>query len=197
MNRRILTAAALVTLLLSNCVYWQQYFDIEWDEEVLLHDGRMIVVHVKRTFTRRSRFNRWEGYHRETEISFDAGGKIGRLTKKFENYDVDMIETDRGNWYFSLGGVGAVKVEIVSQLFPTFIIDADGRERAQKTWQEVPYFPKQNLMPVTPSCEGVSQFHQTLLTLSTKQEHWKKNPRAAGDDGTRTNVQGLQPPTER
>lgn len=176
---------------------YPRYFDIAWDEEVQLHDGRVIVVHVTRTFERRGmRLDRWDGIHRDTEISFDAGAKIGRLTKKFERYNVGMIETDRGNWYFSLGGVGDVKTEIVSQFFPIFIINADGQERAQKTWQEVPYFPKQNLMPVTPDSKGVSQFRQRRLTLSEKLAHWNKYPRAAGDDGTRTNVQGLQPPTE-
>ena len=196
MNRRNLIATALTAPLLLGCVYGQ-YFDIEWDEEVLLHDGRMIVVHVKRTFERRSRFDRWNGIHRDTEISFNAGDKIGLFVKKFERYNVGMIETDRGNWYFSLGEIGAVKIHIVSDNIPIFILQSDGQVRAAKNWQEIPYFPKQNLMPVTPDSAGVSQFHQTRLTVVEKLEHWKKYPRSAGDDGTRTNVNGLQPPTER
>jgi hypothetical protein len=196
MNRRTFNATAVAAPLLTGCVYGQ-YFDIEWDEEVLLHDGRMIVVHVKRTFTRRTRFNRWEGFHRDTEISFDAGGRIGRLTKKFERYDVYAIEFDRGNWYFFLGEVGQVNTKIVSQLVPILILQADGQEQSAKTWQEVPYFPKQNLMPVTPDSIGVSQFHQKRLTLSEKLEHWKKYPLGAGEIGAMTNVQGLQPSPER
>jgi hypothetical protein len=54
MNRRSFTAAALSAPLLSGCFY-DRYFDIEWDEEVLLHDGRVIVVHVKNTYERQSK----------------------------------------------------------------------------------------------------------------------------------------------
>ena len=197
MNRRTFVAAAAFPLLAGCSETYPPFFDIEWDEEVLLHDGRVIWVHVKRTFERRSKYDQWDGIHRSTQVSFDAGGTIGRLTKKFENYDVGMIETDRGNWYFALGGVGHVKVRIVDQAIPKLIVDANGQERAAKSWQEVPYFPKQNLMPVTPGSEGVIGFHQKRLSVSKKLEHWKKYPRGAGDDGTTTNVQGLQPPTER
>lgn len=54
MNRRSFTAAALSAPLLSGCFY-DRFFDIEWDEEVLLHDGRVIVVHVKNTYERQSK----------------------------------------------------------------------------------------------------------------------------------------------
>lgn len=164
---------------------------------MLLHDGRVIWVRVKRTFERRSLTDRWEGIHRDTEISFDTGGKIGRWTKKFERYDIIFIEADRGNWYFLLGEIGHVKARIVNEDVPVLILQADGQERSAKSWQEVPYFPLENLMPVTPGSAGVSQFHQKRLTVSEKLAHWKEYSRGAGDSGTRSNVQGLQPPTER
>ena len=197
MNRRTFVAAAALPLLDGCKEAYPRFFDIEWDEEVLLHDGRIIWVHVKRTFERRSQYDRWEGIHRDTEVSFDAGGKIGLLTKKFERYDVILIEADRGNWYFLLGEMGHVTTRIVNQEVPVLILQSDGQEVAAKAWQEVPFFPKTNLMPVTPDTTGVSQFHQKRLTVSVKLEYWKKYPRAAGDDGTRTNVQGLQRQTER
>ena len=77
MNRRTFAAAAALPLLEGCKEAYPRFFDIEWDEEVLLHDGRIIWVHVKRTFERRSQYDRWEGIHRDTEVNFDAGGKIG------------------------------------------------------------------------------------------------------------------------
>ena len=197
MNRRTFAAAAVTAPLFSGCTKYERYFDIEWDEEVLLHDGRIIWVHVKRTFERRSEYDQWNGIHRDTEVSFDAGGKIGRVVKKFARYDIIFLETDRGNWYFLLGEMGHVTTRIVGQDVPILILQSDGLERPAKTWQEVPYFPKQNLMPVTPGSAGVSQFHQKRLTISKKLEHWKKYPLGAGEIDSITNVQGLQPSTER
>jgi len=45
------TAALLPTLALGGCGYRSEYA-LSWDEEVLLHDGTMIVVHVTRYFWR-------------------------------------------------------------------------------------------------------------------------------------------------
>lgn len=200
MNRRIFGARAMVTALplLGGCTKtYPPFFDIEWDEEVQMHDGRVIWVHVKRTFERRSSTDQWEGIHRDTEISFDAGGKIGRWTRKFERYDIIFIEADRGNWYFLLGEVGHVKVRLVNEDVPILVLQADGQTRSAKAWQEVPYFPKENLMPVTPGSAGVSHFDRKRLTVSEKLAHWKKYSRGAGDNGTRSNVHGLQPVPER
>ena len=197
MNRRTFAAAAVTTPLFSGCTRYERYFDIEWDEEVLLHDGRIIWVHVKRTFQRHSEYDQWDGIHRDTEVSFDAGGRIGRWTKKFERYNVGMIEEDRGNWYLLLFEMGHVTTRIVGQDVPVLILQSDGQERPARAWQEVPYFPKTNFMPITPDTKGVSQFHQKRLTVSEKLEYWQKYPRGAGDNGARNNVQGLQPLTER
>jgi hypothetical protein len=51
-KRRTLLSLVFSAPLLSSCFY-DQYFDIEWDEEVQLHGGRVIVVHVKNTYERR------------------------------------------------------------------------------------------------------------------------------------------------
>ena len=63
---------------------YRQYFDIEWDEEVELHNGRIIIAYVKKTFerVRHMRYYRWRGMREATEISFDAGGQIRFYKKK-------------------------------------------------------------------------------------------------------------------
>lgn len=201
MNCRAFLGSLMAAPLLTTACQkdYGQYFDIEWDEEVELHNGRIIVVHVKRTFervTRAMQRSRWKGVLRTTEIEFDAGGQIGRYKRKFENYDVKSIDLNHNKLYISLVGYGAVKNMIVKQTIPVIIVDSNGVERAAESWSEVPHFPKLNMMPITPSSEGVSQFNGTLLTIPVKMAHWKKYPRAAGDDGTAINVGGQQPQPE-
>lgn len=115
MNRRTFAAAAALPLLEGCKEAYPRFFDIEWDEEVLLHDGRIIWVHVKRTFERRSQYDRWEGIHRDTEVSFDAGEKIGVWTKRFERYDTAFLHSKDQNWYFALGvTTGSPPVQLVT-----------------------------------------------------------------------------------
>ena len=75
----LLTALALSLAACSK--QYPQFFDIAWDEEVQLHDGRVIMVHVKRTFERYNRSLQWVGHDRDTEITFDAGLPLGKDRK--------------------------------------------------------------------------------------------------------------------
>lgn len=189
-------AIALIVGYISVFGIYPRYFDIEWDEEVQLHDGRLIVVHVKRTFERRARFERWLAYDRATEISFDAGPPWGKFKRKFQGYDVTMIEQRDGNWFFGLQfTTGHPAPEIAfNPEYPVLIFGRDGVERPALSWADIPDFPRQNIMPVTPSPEGIARFADSLLTWQVKMEHWKKNPRAAGDDGT---IIQRHPPREK
>ena len=196
LNRRAFLGSLMAAPLLTTGCWRGRYFDIEWDEEVELHNGRIIIVHIKRTFERVTasmRRSRWKGVLRATEISFDTGGQIGVYTKKFENYDVSSIDFSRDKIYISLAGYGAVKNRIVKQTIPVLIVSADGSELAANSWKEVPHFPKFNVMPITTNSESISKFNKKLLTIPVKMAHWKKFPRAAGDDGTTINVNGEQP----
>lgn len=187
-NSQILGAVALVLVLAAVYVakfgLYPRYFDIEWDEEVQLHDGRVIIVHVKRTFERPTRFARWDGIYRDTEIAFDAGPPWGTYRRKFQRYEVNMVETHGGNWYLSLGVTsGSPPIREVNPMYPRLILRSDGTEHAANSWDELPDFPRHNIMPLTPSPEGVLPFANSLLTWKVKMEHWKKFPRAAGDNG--------------
>ncbi len=159
-------------------------FSMEWNEEVKLHDGRMIIVRVKRSFERYERFDRWAARSLDTEIEFDHGPPWGRVTRNFQRFDVEMIETRSGNWYFSLSPTtGIPPKKLVTQRFPVLILPRDGEAYAARSWDDVPDFPRHNLMPVTPSPQGISKFEGTLLTWDVKMAHWRSHPRAAGDDG--------------
>jgi hypothetical protein len=184
MNRRTFAAAAALSLLEGCKEAYPRFFDIEWDEEVLLHDGRIIWVHVKRTFERRSQFDQWDGIYRDTEISFDMDSVGKKYQRKFLRYQVNMIEFKDGYWYISLENTsGSPPEQVVDPSFPRLILAQDGAQRAATSWAELPDFPRHNLMPLTPSPEGVLQFANKRLTWQVKMAHWKKYPRAAGDTG--------------
>lgn len=174
---------------------YPQFFDIAWDEEVKLHDGRVIVVHVKRTFERRDRFDRWLALDRDTEIAFDAGPPWGKFKRNFERYDVTMIEQKGSSWYFNLQvTTGIPPKKLVDSAYPVLILEKNAGERPASSWADIPDFPRLNIMPVTPSPEGILPFADSLLTWDKKMSHWQRNPRAAGDNSLiiqrHTNQQG-------
>lgn len=105
MKRRGLLLGAMSAPLLTGCL-WPRFFDIGWDEEVQLHDGRVIIVKLKYTYERLGggfSFSRYDpSILRKTEISFDAGPAIGRFTQSFEKHRVDLIEYFNEKWYLLL-----------------------------------------------------------------------------------------------
>jgi hypothetical protein len=187
-------AAMLSPLLFGGCKF-SRYFDVEWDEEVELFGGKIIIVHIKRGYERTSSIldPDLRSIQRSVEITFDAGGRIGIFKRKFDNYDVCYINKSGNNWYILLGGIGFVRKRIVSQAIPILIIYQDGQEVPASSWMEVPYFSRENIMPPTPNAAGVLHFNGKLLTIAAKEAHWKKYPRGAGD-GDLINVRGVQPP---
>ena len=187
-------AAMLSPLLFGGCKF-SRYFDVEWDEEVELFGGKIIIVHIKRGYERTSSIldPDLRSIQRSVEITFDAGGRIGIFKRKFDNYDVCYINKSGNNWDIVLGGIGFVRKRIVSQAIPILIIYQDGQEVPASSWMEVPYFSRENIMPPTPNAAGVLHFNGKLLTIAAKEAHWKKYPRGAGD-GDLINVRGVQPP---
>lgn len=110
-GKKILTwlgvAALVLVVYISAFGLYPRYFDIEWDEEVLLHDGRVIVVHVKKTYERRGmRLSRYaDTTFRRNELTFDAGGGLGRITLG-SRLGVSHIDQIGGVWYAVLFGQG-------------------------------------------------------------------------------------------
>lgn len=184
MNRRTFNAAAVTVPMLSSCAKYGQYFDIEWDEEVPLTAGRMIVVHIRRTYERLSEYKQWSGVQRDTEISFDAGGTIGRFTKKFQRYDIDFLHEKDGQWYIYLvNTTGTPPVKLVDWHAAFIILKADGQLESARSWDQLPReFLNRNVMPPSPDAEGIAKFNGKRLTLEVKRAHWRAYPAAAGDD---------------
>jgi hypothetical protein len=184
MNRRSFTAAALTAPLLSGCFY-DRYFDIEWDEEVLLHDGRVIVVHVKRTYERRG--NRTEKYPEHPRLvsmsfSFNAGKKIFQHT--FIKGVLHFLDEKDGRWYIGYNAdPGDPSVEIGTRmLYPHIaILNIDGSISKPESWNDVPAEIKNaNILPVTPNPKVIAKFQGKLITVEEKTAHRSAYPTGAG-----------------
>ncbi len=181
-----LPAFAVIVVTLAAIGIYPKFFDIEWDEEVQLHDGQTTIVHMKRTFERLSGLQRWNAVQRDTEISFDAGGKIGRFSKRFQRYDVDFIHRKDGYWYIYLvNTTGSPPDKLVDWHAGFLILTPEGEIRKASSWSDLPpEFKTRNIMPATPNAAGIVKFDGTRLSRAEKLRHWKQFPGGAGDDET-------------
>lgn len=189
LNRRGMLLGTLSTPLLTGC-FWPRFFDLKWDEEVLLHDGRVIVVTLKYTYERLGRsFSRYgPSILRRTELSFDAGPTIGRFSEAFDKHRVNIIEYHQGKWYLLLETRGA----------EVMIDTPRGREEAwgpkqntagQKCWSldergltlaSINDLPdevlKVNVMMDSAPAEELAAFDGNRLTLQEKAAYLQKYP---------------------
>lgn len=175
MHRRTLLSAALSLAaipLMNACKSREGTFTIEWDEEVQLHNGKVIVVHVKRTFYYHPSAGdgEWDGFQSSVAISFDAGGSIGQYSREFVGYQIFMIQYDRDNWYLRILESGYVP-EYVTGSVPFLILKPDGSEAMTDNWRDIPYFRKKNLMPVYPSVKAIAQFNNTYISIQQKEDY--------------------------
>jgi hypothetical protein len=107
MKRRTMLSVVASTPLLGACFY-DRYFDIEWDEEVLLHDGRMIVVHVKNTYERRGqglkKYDETKITFRRKELTFES--EPGKLVTFKTRMPVAYLGQFDKDWYVVISGQG-------------------------------------------------------------------------------------------
>lgn len=107
MKRRTLLLATAASPLLTGCI-WPNEFELAWDEEVQLHDGRVAVVSVLHRYQRYRNhlLNRYaDAIFRGNEFTFDAGETIGRI-KLVSRLGVKYLDQIEGNWYAVLFGQG-------------------------------------------------------------------------------------------
>lgn len=181
----LLLAGALLALYVWHFgLQWPPQFELAWDEEVQLHDGRIINVHIKRSYERRHLLSSWDAVHRATEISFDAGPPLGRFTTRIQPHDVALIDQKDQIWYFGLvRATGAPPLKPVGGQVPFLMLQPDGLVEEAAPGATLPAeFIKWNVMPDTPNPEGVAKFNHTDVRLAEKMRHWAAHPRANGDD---------------
>jgi hypothetical protein len=86
---------------------WDKHFDLSWEEEVQLHDGRVIVVKREQTYERLgTSFTRYGGSSiaRDATLTLDAGGTTGVVTQLFKGFRPMFIGQYEGIWYAVIYG---------------------------------------------------------------------------------------------
>jgi hypothetical protein len=185
MNRRTALTTALAVPALTGC-YYSQYFDVTWDEEVKLHDGRVIVAKLKFFYERLSRISKYgSAILRDTELSFDTGSQRGRVTQLFKRVRPVMLDQFEGVWYVvlqGLGGSGSLKVS-GQDWGETQNFDGDRIARLGPTvFEAIPIYelPKpldnKNLLHDYAPVEEWAAFGGTLVDLRTKATYSAKYP---------------------
>lgn len=175
-----------VVIYVANFGLWPRYFDIEWDEEVLLHDGRMTVVHVRRTYERQGkRLARYPEYPLQVSMSFSFDTGQGRMFQHtFKRGTLYFLDEKLGKWYIGYhADPGDSSVEIGNtSIYPhVAILNQDGSINKPIDWDEIPLeITSANIMPATPNPSVVSIFHRKRLTVIEKMAHWRDYPTGAG-----------------
>jgi len=101
MNRRSMLSWAGIAPLLSACFY-DRFFEIEWEEEALQPDGRVIVVRRKEKWERHSQgLTPYGGRNifRESTLTIDAGESVGRVSQLFRGFWPQFVGQHEGVWY--------------------------------------------------------------------------------------------------
>lgn len=185
MNRREAMLCGVCAPLLSACFY-DQYFDIDWDEEVLLHDGRVIVVHVKRTYERRgNRLERFPEHPRQIAMSFRFDRGPGHVFQhEFKRGTLHFLHNKDGRWYIGYhADPGDPSVELGTRLlYPhVAILNVDGSISKPQSWSDIPAeLITANILPATPNPKVISKFDGSRLTVAEKMTHWGLYPTGAG-----------------
>jgi hypothetical protein len=186
MNRRNILNAMLALPLLSGC-YKPGPFDLEWDEEILLPDGRVIVAHMTRTYMRlESSLSEFGGISspRDTTMEFDAGSGAGVVKQLFMGFRPMFLGQKDGVWYAILiGGYRFKNRSIPGQDWG----DSEGPhgqwaiKLVGGKWQPTSLraFPTEFQYPnvlMSGTAEELSVFHQKQVTLKDKAAWLEKHP---------------------
>lgn len=107
MKRRLVLLVPAVLPMLGGC-YYPQYFDVTWDEDVVLHDGTVIAVRLTFQCERLDRFSEFDrSMLRATTLIFDAGPPHGRVTQVFRGMQPVLLDRFEGRWYAVIEPRGA------------------------------------------------------------------------------------------
>lgn len=181
----IVGAIFALAIYIWNYGLWPQYFDIAWDEEVRLHDGRVILLHVNRTYERQGRrLERWSGIQSSMEISFETETSKGKFSHKFERGHLVFLDQKNGKWYigYYAGSVNPSTDIGNRSIYPhVAVLESNGIISKPVSWNDIPRsIVELNIMPPTPDSNGVTKFNGTVLKLETKYQHWVEFPTGPG-----------------
>ncbi|MEO8298194.1 MAG: hypothetical protein ABI574_10365 [Burkholderiales bacterium] len=165
---------------------WPQFFDLSWDEEVQLHDGRVIVVHLKFTYERLSRLSKYErAIMRNTEMSFDAGPPYGRVTQLFIHQRPMLLDEQDGRWFVLLQGRAGKSVQ-------DWGMDQNGHAQRTAALDSRGFHPiplgdlplgisKPNMLVDYAPINVLTQFDGSLITIEKKKVYLEQYPLGPAD----------------
>lgn len=192
--RKILSALLLGGILFSIFVLtiglYPHRFTFEWDEEVQLHDGQVILVHVTSSYERQHHeFGRYQSaIIRDVEISFDSGGGK-KITQLFKGGRPLLLDQKDGQWYLVLA-IGPYRN---SQLLPgqDFGPDQTGRGQHVAILKGDKFAPasiclmpdefrRPNFLVRYAGASELAKFDGERVTLTDKAEYLQKYPLLPG-----------------
>jgi hypothetical protein len=172
-----------------------RYFDIAWQEEVQLGDGRVILVGVKQTYVRRgAALSRYDDVTlRKTELNFDAGQGRGRI-KFASRLSISLLDQVGGDWYIVLygqGPYGNYPDEMPSHWGHDFTTNEERLAKLKNgqfvpvAWEEAPTgaILKMNLGPGVYSVESLASLDGKTVTLEDKRKFKTLYPPGPGGNG--------------
>lgn len=184
MNRRTLLGCVAALCLLTG-FFWPDFFDLEWDEEVLLPDGQTIVVHRKQHFQRYSKgLTPYGGVNRplDTTLTLDAGGASGRVTQLFMGFRPLFLGRDGDTWYaVIIGNYYGKSREVPGQdwgdlegPYGQWAVKLVGEKFVPISMLELPAtFKKPNMLLLYGDAKELSQFDGKRVTWADKAK-WEE-----------------------
>jgi hypothetical protein len=104
----LVVGVLVFAVYVNNFGLWPRYFDIAWDEEVQLHDGSVILIHVKENYERLGRhlFPYEKTLFRGNEFTFKDPQTQEVISVK-SRLGISLIDKINGEWYIVLYGQGS------------------------------------------------------------------------------------------
>lgn len=201
MKRRTVVGCAVAAPILSGCI-WSREFEFEWDEEVQLHDGRVLVVHLKHSYERLNQgILPYGGTNivRDTALIFDAGRPMGKVTQLFKGFHPKLLDVHEGAWYTVLyGGDYHRSRELPGQDWGERWHGCDrvavlrgSRFEPVNAGVLPAIFTKANMLLLYGEASEHSRFDQKRVTLKDKSEWVQKHPLGPSDVGICRRARGL------
>ena len=183
---QITAQALLAAALLAGLYLWvfgwasPWRFDLQWDEEVQLHDQRIIVVTLRRTYERSKLLSSSGSVRLATAISFDAGAPFGHFSHQFGPEDVALIDQDRQVWYVVAAPLQTSAGTGQDGLVFWTLRPGKALQQATSAEKLPESFTRWNVMPAMPDAALLARFDHTRLGLAEKMRHWSAYPRPDG-----------------
>ena len=189
---RALVVILAAALLLSGCLYGK-WFDLEWDEEVMLPSGRVTVVHLKHSYERLSQgITPYGGTSllRDTTMTLRTDGKDGAVTQYFKGFHPVFVGEESGQWYAVLSGSyygGSRKIpgqdwgELEGPYGQWAIQLVDGKWIPISMARLPESFRTPNMMLLYGTAEEHAAFKGKRVTLADKDAWLRKHPPGYSD----------------